>query len=237
MKRASCLAVSFLFVLSAGLLFAQEPGGHMQSVFPRFLADLINPNLAYVLLVIGIIGIAVELSMPGIGLPGIIGGLSLLIALVALGALSVNFVGVLIILFSLVLFVVDVKAPTHGILTAGGIVALLVGSFLLFPSNPPFSARTRISPLLIGAMTVLLGGVLTAVVAIGAKAQRRKITVGSETLVGQPGVALTDVGSTGTVRVANEEWSATSIGDEIKKGDEIDVVDVKGVHLVVMRKL
>lgn len=204
----------------------------------RLIAGLLDPNLAYVLLVVGILGIAIEFSLPGVGLPGILGGLSLLISLVSLGALSVNIGGLLIVVLALALFIIDIKAPTHGVLTAGGIVALLVGSFLLFPSHQtlPGLSPVRISPTAIIVMTGLLSLVAVTAVIVATKAQHRKVVVGRESLIGLSGVALTDVNPEGVIRVGNEEWSATSVGDEIKAGDEVDVVDVQGVHLVIMRR-
>ncbi|HUX20608.1 MAG TPA: NfeD family protein [Spirochaetia bacterium] len=205
----------------------------------RLLSPLLDPNLAYVLLLVGIIGIAVELTLPGFGVPGILGGLSLLVSLIALGALSVNVGGLLIILLALALFIVDIKAPTHGVLSAGGIAALIAGSLLLFPSRAPLPGlpALRVSPLAVGLMTVLLSSALLGVVYLGAKSRRRKASVGSQTLIGLSGVALTEVSPEGIIRVWNEEWSAISVGDEIKPGDEVDVVDVRGVHLVIMRRI
>lgn len=205
----------------------------------RLLAQLLNPNLAYVLLLLGIIGIAMEFSLPGVSVPGILGGLSLLISLVALGALSVNIGGLLIVLLALVLFVIDIKAPTHGVITAGGIVALLVGSFLLFPAREtlPGLVPVRISPIAIGLMTAALSGVAIVAVVVGTRAQRRKIAVGPETLIGLSGIAVTDLNLEGIVNVANEEWSAISAGEEIKAGEQIDVVDVQGVRLIIIRRI
>jgi len=99
----------------------------------RFLDLLVNPDLAYILLVIGIFGIIFELSAPGIGGAGIAGGIAFLLSLVSFGSLPTNFGGILFIVLAVVLFIVDIKAPTHGLLTAGGIAAFLIGSFLLFP--------------------------------------------------------------------------------------------------------
>lgn len=205
----------------------------------RILAELLNPNLAYVLLLLGIIGIAVEFSLPGAVVPGVVGGFSLLFSLTALGALSVNIGGLLIILLALVLFVLDIKAPTHGVLTAGGIVALIAGSFLLFPAPHTLDGvpAIRISLAAIVVMSLVLSGILLSAVLVGARAQRRKVVAGSQTLIGLSGVAVTDVNLEGIVRVGSEEWSAISVGDDIRAGDEVDVVDVQSIRLIVMRRI
>lgn len=207
----------------------------------RAVSVLLNPNIAYALLILGILGIALEMSLPGVGLPGIVGGLSFLISLIALGMLSANLGGILIVVLGFVLLIIDIKAPTHGILTAGGLVALLVGSFLLFPSwraaSLPGLSAPHISSLAIIIGTSLLGTLFAIAISLGVSAQERKVVVGKETLVGLCGTALTDLAPDGVVRVATEEWSAKSVGDEIRAGEEVDVVGVEGVHLVVMHRL
>jgi len=205
------------------------------------LSALLDPNIAYALLVLGILGIAFELSIPGVGLPGVVGGLSFLISLIALGMLSANLGGILIVMLGFVLFVLDIKAPTHGILTAGGLVALLAGSFLLFPSwqaaSLPGLSPPRISTATILVSTGLLGALFATALSIGVRAQHTKVTVGAHTLVGLCATAVTELDPEGIVRVANEEWSARAVGDPVRVGEEADVLEVEGVHLVVMRRL
>jgi len=205
----------------------------------RFLSFLVDPNIAYILFLLGLIGLIFELHAPGIGLPGVLGGISLIVSLVAFGNLSVNLGGVLVILLALVFFIVDIKAPTHGILTAGGVAALFIGSFLLFPPWRPIAlpgwSGGNLSPITIAVMTVVFGLFFVGVVSFGVRAQHRRVTVGSEALVGKSGVAVSALAPTGIVRLGGEEWSATAVGEVIAEGEEVQVLSVEGVHLVVMK--
>ncbi|HUX49963.1 MAG TPA: NfeD family protein [Spirochaetia bacterium] len=211
-----------------------------ESVWERVLSALLAPNTAYVLFILGILAILVELSIPGIGLPGITGTISVLLSLLAFGVFSVNVAGIGIILFGAILFIVDLKASTHGVLSAGGIVAVLAGSFMLFPGSPqsavPGIAGPQISPLTIFVMTSLLALFFATAVMKGLGVQRRAVTTGPDVLIGQDGIALTALGPDGTVRVANEEWSAQSLEGEIAEGADVTVVASEGIHLVVIRK-
>ena len=206
----------------------------------RFLAVLANPNVAYVLFFIGIFGIVFELTAPGIGGAGIVGGVAMLLSLVAFGHLPTNLGGLFLILFSAALFIVDVKAPTHGILTAGGIASMLFGSLLLFPPwaprSLPGSSPLRVSPVLIAAMTALTALFFTFAVAAGIRAQRRRIVTGPESLGGAKGIALSEIGSTGNVRVGGEEWSAFTEGEPIPAGETVTVREVVGVRLKVVKE-
>jgi membrane-bound serine protease (ClpP class) len=206
----------------------------------RFLAAIVNPNLAYALFIIGIFGIVFELAAPGFGGAGIVGGLAMLLSLVAFGNLPTNLAGLFLIVFAAVLFFLDVKAPSHGVLTAGGIACMLFGSLLLFP---PWAPRTlpgsrplRISPALIGTMTALTAAFFAFAVASGVRAQRRRVVTGPESLGGSDGVALSDVGASGIVRVGGEEWSAFTDGERIPAGETVTVRDVVGIRLKVDRK-
>jgi len=243
-------AVGELLAKAAGVtapgreLMPQKAAGSIiyvhESVWERVLSALLAPNTAYVLFILGILAILVELSLPGIGLPGISGTISVLISLLAFGVFSVNVAGIGIILFGAILFIVDLKASTHGVLSAGGIAAVLAGSFMLFPGSPqstlPGIAGPQISPLTIFVMTSLLALFFALAVIKGLGIQHRAVTTGSDILIGHDGIALTTIAPDGTVRVANEEWSAQSIEGTIAEGEEVTVVASEGIHLVVIRK-
>ena len=219
---------------TAGLPVRAAPMGAVD----RFLDLLVDPNLAYILFLIGIFGVLIELTTPGFGLPGIAGGLALLLAALAFGLLPTNLTGVLVLLLAAVLFVVDVKAPTHGILTAGGIAAMLLGAFLLFPPwrDPalPGWPALRLSPLTIVAATAVMSGLFLLIVGFGVRAQARRITAGRETLPGSVGVALSDLAPEGLVRVAGEEWTAFTVGEPVRRGEEVEVLAVQGLRLEVL---
>jgi membrane-bound serine protease (ClpP class) len=228
------------------------------TIVDRILGYIVNPDLAYILLVLGILGVIFELTSPGAIAPGVAGAIALLISFLSFGSLPTNVGGILFIILAVVLFLVDIKAPTHGILTAGGVVAFVLGSLLLFPpwrgagaaratgaaaaggaAAPAvpgtFAAPVSISPVLIGVMTVVIVAFFTFVLAKGIRAQSRKVSFGVETLAGTPALALTDLGPEGLVRVGGEQWSALAEGGVVKAGDKVDVVGRDGLRLLVRR--
>jgi membrane-bound serine protease (ClpP class) len=208
----------------------------------RLLEVLVNPDLAYVLLVIGIFGIIFELAAPGIGGAGIAGAIAIMLALIGFGSLPTNLGGLLFILGAVLLFIIDLKAPTHGIWTLGGIVTFVLGSILLFPPwRPPAlppAPELRVSPLTITVATVLLAGFFVFALGSGIRAQARKLTAGEETLIGMRGSAVGGFsagGEAGFVRVGGETWSATSVEGELSAGDAVEVVGRTGLTLSVRR--
>lgn len=229
---------------TAGAIVLRTAGSDVRrfdmSLVDRLLSVLVNPDLAYVLLVIGIFGIIFELSAPGIGAPGIAGGIAILLSLVGFGSLPTNLGGLVFIALAVVLFIVDIKVPSHGVWTAGGIVSFLLGSFLLFPPwrAPAFPSapEIRVSPITIGVMTTLVTLFFMFVISKGIAAQGRRIAFGEEVLPGLDGVALTDLAPDGQVRAAGEVWSARSAEGAIKSGESVEIVQREGLRLVVRRK-
>jgi membrane-bound serine protease (ClpP class) len=223
---------------------------YRMSVIDWILAFLVNPDVAYILLVIGMFGVIFELSSPGAIAPGVAGGIALLLAFIAFGSLPTNIGGIVFIALAVGLFLVDLKAPTHGILTAGGIVAFVLGSFLLFPpwrqpSSPaalpagvegvPLAAAPRISILVIVVMTLLVVGFFTFVLGKGIRAQARRITFGEEALVGGAGTTVTDLSPEGLVLLGGEQWSARSVEGGVGSGERVKVVGRDGLRLLVRR--
>ncbi len=206
----------------------------------RLLDAIVQPNIAYLLFLLGTLGLLFEFTTPGIAAPGVAGGIAVLLALVAFGSLSINLGGLLLLILAAILFIVDLKAPTHGVLTAGAIAAMLLGSFLLFPPwrMPPLpgAPRLRVSPWLILLMTGLFAAFFAAMLSFGLRAQSRKVLTGLGSLPGKEGVALTDLNPGGQVRVAGEEWTATAVSGNILRGEEVQVVGVEGLRLLVRRK-
>jgi membrane-bound serine protease (ClpP class) len=190
-----------------------------------------NPNVAYVLMMMGLIGLLFELSSPGVILPGVIGGISLILALFAFQTLPVNYAGVLLILLSIVLFIAEIKIVSHGMLTVGGVIAMVFGSLMLFDSSEPY-LRLSWSVIL---PTVLLT-VLFFVVAVSkvVKAHKRKPVTGDEGLVGEEGRADTDITPEGKVFVRGEYWDAESF-ERIVKGEKIVVTAVEGMRVKVRK--
>jgi membrane-bound serine protease (ClpP class) len=195
----------------------------------RLLAILVNPNIAYLLFLAGILGIFFELSNPGVILPGVIGGISLILALFAFQSLPVNYAGVMLILLAVVLFVAEIKVPSHGALTIGGVLSLLLGSLMLF--------RTRG-----GTMNVSLGVIVPALfltvgffvlaVTLAIRAQKRRPVTGAEGMIGEIGSVFDDLTPEGRVLIRGEYWRATA-PRPLRAGTKVRVVSVKGLDLEV----
>ena len=196
----------------------------------KILALLADPNVAYMLLVLGFYGLFFELSHPGALFPGVFGAISLVLALYAFQILPVNYAGVLLILLSMLLFLLEVKIASHGLLATGGVVSFLLGSLLLFDRAVPV---LRISLSLILFSLLLTAGFFLFLVAKALAAQRRKVVTGVEGLLGEQGEARTAVSPRGgKVFIHGELWNAVS-GEEIPPGKAVEVVDVRGMTLVV----
>jgi membrane-bound serine protease (ClpP class) len=208
-------------------------GARTDAVVPTFrdrvLGVVSNPNIAYILMLVGIYGIIFELSNPGSVLPGILGFISLVLALYSFQSLPLNYAGVLLILFGIVLLVLEVKITSHGALTIGGIAALTIGSLMLVRSPSPF---LRIS------LSVIIPGVATTaafflfVVSAGIRAQRRRRVTGREGLIGERAVARTPLAPRGEVFVQGELWSAVS-SSPVAAGAQVVVESVDGLLLRV----
>lgn len=204
-----------------------------------FLHTLVDPNLALILLQIGLLAIAVELYNPGATLPAIVGGICLVLAFVALGNLPVNWGGVILVVLSVIIFIIDVKINSM-VLTGGGLVMFILGGVLLFtPFTPPSPVvpAVSVSPVVILA----LGGAMAAffLFILGAAVRGRNFPVltGTAHLVGATGVATTDLAPRGTVQVKSELWTATSEDGPIQKGEIVQVQSIEGLRLKVVKKV
>ncbi len=203
-----------------------------------FLHTLVDPNLALILLQLGLLAIAVELYNPGATFPAVFGGICLVLAFVALGNLPVNWGGVILIFASVIVFIVDVKVNSF-VLTGGGFVMFVLGALLLFtPLTPtaPTMPDISVSPILIFA----LGGIMAAffVFLLGAAVRGRNFPVisGKEALIGASGIATSELNPTGLVRVHGEEWTANTDGATIQKGEAVKVVAIEGLRMKVEKK-
>lgn len=198
----------------------------------RILNAISNPNVAYVLLMIGMLGLFFELSNPGVILPGAIGGISLILAFFAFQTLPVNYAGVLLILLALILFIAEIKIVSHGMLTVGGVIAMVLGSLLLFESPEPY---LRVSWSVILVTVAATVGFFVFAVRKVLQAHRNQPTTGREGLVGEMGVAdgeLTPAG--GKVFVRGEYWDAWS-EEPVTAGEQVVVDAVEGMRLRVRK--
>jgi membrane-bound serine protease (ClpP class) len=229
---------------SSGEHTLQTADADLQVYSPTFIEKLLgiltNPNVVFLLITIGVQAILIELSSPGGWLAGTIGVVCLALAFFGLGVLDVNWFGAVFMVVAFVLFILDIKAPTHGGLTAAGVIAFIVGALVLFnsPSLPAFQPRVSI-PLVI-VMSLITGAVFFGAVFFALRARTIPIRTGRESLVGRSGRAVDDLtpDRLGLVQVASEEWSAElASGEEIiPRGARVQVVEVDGLRLVV-RKL
>lgn len=194
----------------------------------QLLHTITDPNIAYILLILGINGLLFELANPGGFVAGVIGAICLVLGFYALGVLDVNYAGLVLIGLAFVLFVLDIKAPTHGVLTVGGIAAFVLGSLILF--NTPVYAVSR--GLILGVALVTASFFAFAISA-ALRAQRRKPTTGLEGLVGSPAQARTDLDPEGFVFLNGECWKARTEGASVRRGETVRVVAVDGFQLVV----
>ena len=195
----------------------------------RFLAVLSNPNIAYILMMIGLVGLYFELSTPGAVFPGVIGGICLILALFAFRMLPINYAGVILILLAVIFFIAEIKVTSYGLLTMGGLVSLALGSIMLFESPIP-ALRASLSVIIPTVMVTAAFFIFAMSMAI--RAQMAKPATGSEGLIGEIGVARTRLDPEGKVFVHGEFWNAYSDGT-IEEGEKIRVSKTDGLKLKV----
>lgn len=198
----------------------------------KILNLISDPNIAYILMLLGFYGLFFELTNPGSLFPGIIGGICLILAFYSFQTLPVNYAGLLLIILAIVLFILEVKIVSHGILTIGGIISMILGSLMLFESSSPFLKLSLYIILPAVAVTVIF---FTVTFGLAFKAYKRKPVTGKEGLVGEVGIADTNISKDGgMILIHGERWSAYSDVD-ILKGEKILVEDVKGLKVKVKK--
>lgn len=207
------------------------------SFIEQLLLLLTDPNIAFLLLAIGVQGVLIEISSPGGWVAGFIGAVCLTLAIYGMGVLSINWFGMIFLLIAFVLFILDIKAPTHGALTTAGVASFIIGALVLFnsPGTPQFQ---RVSVPLVVGMGIFLGLLTFTVLMIAIRAQRAPVRIGVESMIGKTGTAKTFSHEAGQVQVGSELWSAEKAAESgsIRKGDFIEVVEVRGLRLIVKKK-
>jgi membrane-bound serine protease (ClpP class) len=195
----------------------------------EFLAVITSPTIAYVLLLVGVYGLILEGYNPGAILPGVVGAISLLLALYALQMLPVNYVGLALIVLGVILMIAEAIAPSFGVLGFGGIVALVFGSIILIDADVP---GMMVSRPLVGAIAAAAGVGLMTIIGFAMKARRRPIVAGREEMIGASGTALTDFDGSGDVWLHGERWSAVSDGP-VARDQPVVVTGLDGLVLKV----
>lgn len=207
---------------------------HMEMTWrDRVLSMITNPNIAYFLLMIAMWGIFFELSNPGSIFPGVIGAIALLIFLYSTQTLPVNYAGLALIVLAVVLFILEVKITSFGLLTLGGIVAMILGSLMLFetPDNILAPAMS-ISLSLVITFSIVTAILFLLAVGLALKARQRKVTTGAEGILGEKGIARSVITTSGQVQVHGEIWSAYA-EEEIPAGSAIRILQVEGLKVKV----
>lgn len=203
-------------------------------VFDNLYTLLIDPNVILILFVVAVIGIYVESSHPGMILPGVLGSISLLLFLFGVGTLSPNWAGLALMVLAFVLLIMDVRLTTHGVLTVGAVISLIVGALIFFNSGGPYQG-THVDPLIVYIMGGVIGCLGLYVVTMVVRTRRAPVSTGVEGMVGMPVVALTPLLPEGTVRYSGETWSAVLDPPSLSvdAGSELRIVQVEGLRLHV----
>ena len=205
---------------------------YSMSVWEKILNIISDPSIAYILLLLGMYGIMFELYNPGAMLPGIVGVISLILAFYSMHSLPVNYAGLALIIFGIILFILEIKIVSHGILAIGGIVSLLLGSMMLIRTSSGLELA-KISRVVIFSATVVTALLFLFVIGVGLKAQRRKVVTGREGLTGITGVAMGLLNPLGLVMLEGEIWNAESVEGDIQKDEKVRVKEMKDLKLYV----
>ena len=201
-------------------------------IIEDFLYTIADPNIAYILLSIAMLGIAAEIFNPGLIFPGVVGGISLLLAFYSLGVLPVNYAGLLLIVLAFGLFAGEVLTTSFGLFTAGGITALVIGSLILFKGGPLFKVDIG----LIIVIVILIAAFFAFVLQKAIRAHRSQATTGREELVGKTAIVKVALEPEGTIFFKGERWKATAEKGRVKPGEEVVITKVEGLNLWVTKK-
>jgi membrane-bound serine protease (ClpP class) len=198
----------------------------------RFLNVITDPNVAYVLMMLGMLGLFFELSNPGVILPGVVGGISLILAFFAFQSLPINYAGLLLILFGIILLIAEITIISHGILAIGGIISMALGSLMLFDAT---EIGFRISWWVVLPTVGATAGLFLFVLAAGVRALARRPLLGTSGLIGQTGIAREPLAPEGHVAIQGELWRAVAEGETVDAGAPVRVVGVEGLTLKVVK--
>lgn len=203
------------------------------SFLSKFLHVISNPNIAYILFILGIFGIIYEFSQPGLGISGAVGVLFIILGLYSLSILPINYAGLGLIILAVILFILDLVLNMGGILSIAGIASLLIGSFILVETEAPY---LKIAKSLIVSATIVMSGFTIIVIRAVYKTRRRKPATGASAIIGEIATVLETLKPSGQVKIHGEIWKAISEdGQTIKKGEMVKVTSIEGLTLYVKR--
>ena len=205
------------------------------SFIQKILNILSDPNIAYILFMLGVYGLLFELYNPGAIFPGVIGGICIILAFYSFHTLPINYAGLALIIFAIILFILEIKIVSHGILSVGGVISLVLGSLMLIKDESALEAVSiSIEVIVIIAILTLL--FFLVAITLGIKAQRKKVTTGAEGIVGETGIAITDLEPEGEVKVHGEIWRAESMDGIIQSGTKVKIDSLSELKLKVRKQ-
>lgn len=197
----------------------------------RFLHIIVNPNIAYILFIIGIFGIIYEFSQPGLGISGAVGILFIILGFYSFSILPINYAGIALIILAIIIFILDIALNLGGILSIAGVASLVIGSFLLINTSAPY---LKIARSLIISTSVVVSGFIIIVIRAVYKVHKLKPITGKEEFIGETAVVCQDLNPEGLVKVSGEIWKAVSgDGRRIRKGQKVKIISLEGLTLLV----
>ncbi len=222
--------------LENGLHLLHTKGAHIEPLEMSFSEKILNiisdPTVAYILMMLGLYGLLFELYNPGAIFPGIVGVIALVLAFYSMHTLPLNYAGLSLILFGVILFLLEIKIASHGLLAIGGIVSLLLGSLMLVRTGSALEV-VRISRTAIVATVAVSAFFFLGIIGMGLKAQRQKPFSGPEGMIGETGQSLEPLNPLGAVWVHGERWQAKTAGEYIGKGEKVQVTGLDNLTLYV----
>ncbi|MBX5451164.1 NfeD family protein [Thermogemmatispora sp.] len=203
-------------------------------LFDALYSFLLDPNVVFLLFIVALIGIYLEISHPGAIVPGVVGGIALILFLLGAGSLSPNWTGLLLMGLALILLVLDIRLPSHGILTVGAVISLVVGSLLFFNSDQ-VEHGPGVNPWIVYLMAAVVGLLSLLLVSIVVRAQRQRRPSGIESMIGSRAVTITPLTPSGRVKYCGEDWAASLVEpySSLDEGCEVTIVAVEGLRLYV----
>ena len=202
--------------------------------FQEVLSRISDPNVAYILMMLGFFGLLFELFSPGAIFPGIVGVICLILAFYAMSSMPVNYAGLALIVFGIILFLLEIKVISHGMLAIGGIISVLLGSMILFRDSPAEN-YVALSWSVIFSVTAVSTLFFAFIITLGLRAQRSRPVSGASVLLGKAAQTMEPLNPTGHVRVMGETWNATSLEGNIDENEKVIIKEIKGLTLYVSR--
>ncbi len=204
------------------------------NIAERLLSLISDPNIAYILFMLGLYGLLFEIFNPGAIFPGVIGSICIILGFYAMNTLPINYAGLALIIIGIILFILEIKIVSHGLLTIGGIISLILGSIMLINVDS-FMEVISISWEVIAIFVLLTVAFFITAIGLGVKAQKLKPFSGSEGIVNEIGTAVSVLNPTGEIKVHGEIWKAESVEGEIAEGSVVQVVEINKLNLKVKK--